>query len=121
MWGLSKQQRYWLWQDSTDMRRSFDGLSGIIRGAMSGQDPLSGDAFIFVNRRHNQLKILVWESGGFLIYHKRLESGTFEQPSSMTDQSLRWEELVMMVEGVVLKGLQRRKRYTLPTQKGLKY
>lgn len=120
MWGLSKQQRYWLWQDSTDMRRSFDGLSGLIRSEMEGQDPLSGDAFIFINRRHNQLKILVWETGGFLIYHKRLEIGTFEQPSQRGDNSLRWDELVLMVEGLVLKGLERRKRYTLPVQKQVK-
>jgi transposase len=117
MWGLSKQQRYWLWQDSTDMRRSFDGLSGIIRGQMGGHDPLCGDAFIFINRRHNQLKILVWETGGFLIYHKRLEEGTFEQPRRTSDDSLRWDELVLMVEGVVLKGLRRRKRFMLPIEK----
>lgn len=120
MWGLSKQQRYWLWQDSTDMRRSFDGLSGIVRGQMSGQEPLSGDAYIFINRRRNQLKILVWETGGFLIYHKRLEQGTFEQPHKQKDDSLRWDELVLMVEGVVLKGLRRRKRFSLPAQNGLK-
>lgn len=120
MWGLSKQHRYWLWQGCTDMRRSFDGLSGIIRGEMAGQDPLSGDAYIFVNRRRNQLKILVWETGGFLVYHKRLEQGTFEQLPQQGDASMRWDELVLMVEGVVLKGLQRRKRYSLPTQKGLK-
>lgn len=120
MWGLSKHQRYWLWPEVTDMRRSFDGLSGIIRGEMDGRDPLSGDAFIFLNRRHNQLKILVWESGGFLIYHKRLEAGTFEQPSHqacLSGNSLRWDELVLMVEGVVLKGLRRHKRFVLPTQK----
>jgi transposase len=120
MWGLSKQQRYWLWQDSTDMRRSFDGLSGLIRGAMRGHDPLCGDAYIFMNRRRNQLKILVWETGGFLIYHKRLEEGTFEQPAQQSDASLRWDELVLMVEGVVLKGLRRRKRFTLPEPKALK-
>jgi transposase len=114
MWGLSKQQRYWLWQGCTDMRRSFDGLSGIVRGEMGGHDPLSGDAFIFINRRRNQLKILVWETGGFVIYHKRLEEGTFEPPNITVTGSLRWDELVLMVEGVVLKGLRRRKRYILP-------
>jgi transposase len=114
MWGLSKQQRYWLWQGCTDMRRSFDGLSGMVRGEMVGHDPLSGDAFIFINRRRNQLKILVWETGGFVIYHKRLEEGTFEPPKITVTGSLRWDELVLMVEGVVLKGLRRRKRYILP-------
>jgi transposase len=114
MWSLSKQQKYWLWQDSTDMRRSFDGLSGIVEGQMRGHDVLSGDAFIFINRRRNQLKILVWETGGFVIYHKRLEAGTFEPPKVSASGSLRWDELVLLVEGVVLKGLRRRKRYVLP-------
>jgi transposase len=114
MWGLGKQQRYWLWQGDTDMRYSFDGLSGLIRGQMVGHDPVSGDVFIFLNRRRTQLKVLVWESGGFLIYHKRLEVGTFERPGVPSSGDLRWDELVLMVEGVVMKGLRRRKRYILP-------
>jgi transposase len=117
MWGLEKQQRYWLCSGATDMRRGFDGLSGMIRQGMSGRDPLSGDAFIFVNERRTQMKILVWESGGFLIYHKRLESGTYERPVVDASGSLRWDALIMLVEGIVLAGIQRRKRFSFPTEK----
>jgi transposase len=117
MWGLEKQQRYWLWSGSTDMRRSFDGLSGLIRGAKGGGDPLNGEAYIFLNRRSNQMKILVWESGGFLIYHKRLERGTFERPRVNEAGSVRWDELILMVEGVIMKGLKRRKRFSFPSEK----
>lgn len=99
------------------MRRSFDGLSGMIRSGMPGRDPLSGDAFIFVNARRTQMKILVWESGGFLVYHKRLESGTYEQPLVDGSGSLRWDALIMMVEGVVLAGIRRRKRFSFPSEK----
>lgn len=99
------------------MRRGFDGLSGMIRTGMSGRDPLSGEAFIFVNRRRTQMKILVWESSGFLIYHKRLESGTFEKAHTDESGSLRWDALIMLVEGVVLAGINRRKRFSFPNQK----
>lgn len=99
------------------MRRGFDGLSGMIRREMTERDPMSGDTFVFLNVRHTQMKILVWESGGFLIYHKRLESGTFERPLVDASGSLRWDELILMVEGVVLKGLQRRKRLNFPMEK----
>ena len=113
MWGLGKQQRYWLYQGSADMRRGFDGLSGIVGRELGGRNVLSGDAFVFLNRRGTQMKVLVWESGGFLLYHKRLERGTFERAGTNRDGSLRWDELVLMVEGVVLKGLKRCKRFEL--------
>lgn len=103
------------------MRRGFDGLSGLVRSELRGCDVLSGDAFVFVNRRRNQMKILVWESGGFLVYHKRLERGTFERSAESGSVngtgSLRWDELVLMVEGVVLKGLKRRKRFEFSASK----
>lgn len=117
MWGLEKQQRYWLWSGSTDMRRSFDGLSGLIRNSMRERDPLSGDAFIFLNTRRTQMKILVWEEGGFLIYHKRLELGTYERPEAGSTGSIRWDELILMVEGVMLTGIRRRKRFRFPESK----
>jgi transposase len=118
MWGLEKQQRYWLCSGSSDMRRSFDGLSGQIRNSMGDRDPLSGDAFIFLNTRRTQMKILVWEEGGFLIYHKRLERGSFERPVSGDLGSVRWDELILMVQGVVLTGIRRRKRFSFPMAKG---
>lgn len=58
------------------MRKGFDGLSGLVREG----DPLSGDVFIFFNRRRTQVKLLLWERDGFSIYHKRLERGTYELP-----------------------------------------
>lgn len=117
MWGLGKHQRYWLYEGTTDMRRGFDGLSGLVGRELGHQNVLSGDAFVFLNRRCTQMKILVWEGGGFLIYHKRLERGTFERGGSKIDGSLRWDELVLMVEGVVMSGLKRRKRFELGVEK----
>jgi transposase len=94
------------------MRRSFAGLSGIVTNEL--QKPLtSGDVFIFINKPRNSIKLLVWDRNGFVIYYKRLEEGTFEVPG--TDEksiSIKWEELVMMLEGIALKSVRRRKRYS---------
>ena len=90
------------------MRKSFDGLCGLVTGELR-RDPLSGEVFVFINRRRTHLKLLVWDRSGFVLYYKRLEAGTFELPA--TDQ-LRWDHLVLMLEGVSLKSARYRKRYT---------
>lgn len=95
------------------MRKGFDALSGVVRSRM-GRDPLSGEVFIFVNRSRNTVKMLHWERGGLVIYHKRLESGQFERPFFDERQhafKMRWSELVMMIEGVSMKNIVQRKRF----------
>ena len=93
------------------MRKGFDGLSGLVREGLS-KDPLSGDIFIFFNRRRTQVKLLVWEKDGFLIYHKRLERGTYELPGS-TSNELRSDELMLILQGISLRSVRRRKRFDL--------
>ncbi len=68
--------RVFLYAASTDMRKSFSGLHGLIVEALK-QDPLSGDWFVFVNRRRDRIKIMLWERDGFVIFYKQLQSGTF--------------------------------------------
>ena len=93
------------------MRKGFDGLSGIVRGALN-KDPLSGAVFIFLNRRRNQIKLLLWERDGFSLYHKRLERGTYELPVGDGDSvELRSDELMLILQGIVLKSVQRRERF----------
>ena len=114
MMGFTSAQRYYLSREPADMRKSFDGLSGLVRQGM-GRDPLSGEVFIFLNRRRTMIKILVWDRSGFVVWSKRLERGTFELPRNTqagASVPLRWEELVMILEGVSLSSVQRRKRYS---------
>lgn len=93
------------------MRKGFDGLSGIVRGALN-KDPLSGAVFIFLNRRRNQIKLLLWERDGFSLYHKRLERGTYELPVGDGDSvELRSDELMLILQGIALKSVQRRERF----------
>lgn len=97
------------------MRKGFDGLSGIVRGALN-KDPLSGAVFIFLNRRRNQIKLLLWERDGFSLYHKRLERGTYELPVGDGDSvELRSDELMLILQGIALKSVQRRERFDQTT------
>ena len=95
------------------MRKSFNGLSGLVRGELA-RDPLSGEVFIFVNRRRDRIKLLVWDRTGFVLFYKHLEQGTFELPAFEPDAlscQMSWEELVLILEGVSLGSIRRRKRY----------
>lgn len=94
------------------MRKGFDGLSGVVRQGLK-KDPLSGDAFIFLNRRRTQVKLLLWERDGFSIYHKRLERGTYELPLAPQGDAveLRSDELMLILQGISLKSVQRRERF----------
>jgi transposase len=58
---LTRPSRWWLCTQATDMRRSFDGLSALVRNRL-GHDPLDGSGFLFVNRRRTQLKVLYFET-----------------------------------------------------------
>ena len=95
------------------MRKSFDGLCGLVTGRL-GQDPRSGDVFIFVNKKRTLAKLLRWEPGGFVLFYKRLESGTFELPLSKStglSQTMEYSQLAMMVDGFSLKYAKKRKRF----------
>ena len=81
MLSLSPNTRIYLHVPPTDMRKSFDGLSGLVRSAF-GMDPLGGSWFLFLNRRRDRIKILAWDRDGFILVYKRLESGTFENLQS---------------------------------------
>ena len=95
------------------MRKSFDGLSGLIQNTLE-RNPLHGDVFIFINKRRDKMKLLHWQGVSFTLYYKRLESGTFELPDYDDEIgciSLTYTEIVMIVDGLTIQNIQRRKRY----------
>jgi len=94
------------------MRKSFDGLCGLVISEMQRR-PTSGEVFVFLNRSRTHIKLLHWEYGGFVLYYKRLEQGTFGSSSLKTGE-LSWTDLVLMVEGVQVVRSIRKKRYSLP-------
>jgi transposase len=66
------------------MRKSFDSLCGLV-GNVMGQDPMSGDVFIFVGTRMDAIKLLHWEQGGYVLYYKLFKEGTLDLPQSGSD------------------------------------
>ena len=112
MFGLSSTYRYHLYAQPTDMRKSFDTLSGLIRNEL-GSDPRNGDVFVFINKNRDKLKLLHWSGVSYTLYYKRLERGTFELPGygkRVGSIKLDYTRLVMLVDGLSVKNLHHRKQ-----------
>lgn len=103
--------RLWLYAPPTDMRKSFDGLSALVRQKLA-EDPTSGQLFVFINRKRTQLKVLYFEQGGYCLWSKRLEAGRFHFNAQGGDkQALSWTDLKLIIEGIDLRSVRRFKRY----------
>jgi transposase len=100
-----------------NLRKSFDGLSNEVRAVLA-ENPLSGHVFAFLNRRKNQVKLLVWTRGGFTIVAKRLERGTFTFPQQVkaSAKSVRLDahELAMLLEGIDVTQAKTSQRWEPP-------
>lgn len=115
MLSLSSNVQIYLCTAPTDMRKSFDGLSGLVASLMN-KDLLSGHLFLFLNGRRDRIKLMYWDRDGLAIWYKRLEAGTFETPSASADQShveLDATQLALLLTGVSLGSAKRRKRYAI--------
>lgn len=110
---ISSASRFFLYNGPTDMRKSFDGLCGIVNNELKS-NPLSGDVYLFINRRRDRIKMLVWDRSGFWLLYKRLESGRFQLPKqNINGQAMEvsYETLFMLIEGVDIHSIRRKKRY----------
>jgi transposase len=88
-------------------------LSGLVRNNL-GSNPTGGEVFIFINKRRDKVKLLHWQGSGYLLYYKRLEKGTFELPrydARVGSITLSYAQLVMIMDGISIKNLQKRIRY----------
>ena len=114
MFTLSSSHRFHLYSEPTDMRKSFDGLSGLIQNSL-GRDPRNGSVFMFINKRRDKLKLLHWQGVGYTLYYKRLESGTFELPEyDLSSGSIKidYAQMIMIIDGLSIENITRRKRYS---------
>ena len=119
MLSLPLPVRIFLCTQPADMRRSFDGLAGMVREFL-GADPLSGHLFVFRSKRGDRLKLLYWDSDGLAIWYKRLEEGTFRFPAATGDKhgvEIRAADLTMLLDGVDLGSIKRQQRYQRPAAK----
>jgi hypothetical protein len=117
---LSAAVRVFLCTRPTDLRKGFDGLSGLVQEGFS-QDPLSGHLFLFLNRRRDRIKILYFDRDGLVIWYKRLEVGCFQslestpgaaQHSGSAGIELSVTDLALILNGIDLDTARRRKRYS---------
>jgi transposase len=116
MFSLSPFIRVFVYARPTDMRRSFRGLTALVRNQLN-KDPLSGHLFLFRSLRGDYLKILWWDHDGFAIFAKRLEKGTFRFPviqfvdGVCQPIELERSELLLLLEGIDIKNIKHQKRY----------
>lgn len=103
--------RMFLFRGPADMRKGFDGLSGMVEEHFS-ESLFSGALFIFLNRRYNRVKILYWDRDGLALWHKRLERGKFQMPADKDGKAaeLTTAELSMLLEGITPLRMSRRYR-----------
>jgi transposase len=114
MLSLPASVRIWVATTPTDLRKSFDTLAEVIRTRFQ-LDPLSGQLFVFTNKRADRVKLLYWDEDGFVILYKRLEAGTFHFPRAEAARvSVRAAELQMLLDGVELDRVHRAHRYQRP-------
>jgi transposase len=109
---LPSAVKFFLCTRSTDLRKSFDGLSGLVQECF-GQDPLTGHLFLFLNRRKDRIKILYFDRDGLVIWYKRLEAGSFEIPAAAGRDGIELQpaQLAMILSGIDLKSARQRKRF----------
>ena len=116
MFGFGPATRIYVATGATDMRKSFNGLYGLVRDTL-GCDPTSGHVFLFTNSRRNRLKLLVYDGSGLWVAAKRLDGGRFGWPESDTKATkivLSQEELALLLGGIDLVRTERRKWYRKP-------
>ena len=113
MFALSNSLNFKLYAHPVDMRKSFDGLSNLVSNDLEGSST-DGSVYIFVNKLRNKAKLLHWQAGGFVLYYKRLEQGSFELPiydDTTVSLTLDYSQLVLLIDGVSITNIKRRKRY----------
>jgi len=118
MLSLPPSVRIFLSREPADMRKSFDGLAQLVREHLGG-DPLSGYLFVFRGKRGDRLKVLYWDTDGLCIWYKRLEQGTYVFPGAGVEVGahgleIRAADLAMLLDGVDLSSVRRRRRYRRP-------
>ena len=105
MIGSTRNLRVLAYPAPADLRKGYNGLSGLVLRDL-GKDPLSGDCFLFVNRKKDAVKVLLWDGTGLCIFQKRLERGRFAALWRRKGDgvvSLTMSELALMLEGCRLE------------------
>lgn len=111
---LDGSVRIWLCTEPTDMRKSYNGLSALVKHRLDA-DPLNGHLYVFINKRKTQMKILYFDQSGYAIWSKRLEQGQFvtHQTDTETKRSISFAQLQCLLEGIDVRHARKYKRFEL--------
>lgn len=103
--GTTRAVRAFAYPRPTDLRKGYDGLFGLVKTGL-GRDPLSGELFLFVNKRRDACKVLMWDGTGLCIFQKRLARGRFASLWREDGAAVRLtaSELALFIEGCELIG-----------------
>ena len=111
MWTPDRALNVWLYRRPTDMRKSYNGLSALVKQQLR-DDPLNGALYVFVNRRRTQMKCLYFEDGGYCLWAKRLEQGQFRVRFDGVDKAhIELSTLKLLIDGIDVDSVRRFKRY----------
>jgi transposase len=113
MLSIPRAVKIFLGLEPVDLRKGFDGLAALVETVLA-QDPLSGQLFVFRNKRADRVKLLYWDGDGYAIWYKRLEAGTFRFPKpaeAAASLTISAADLTMLLDGVDLASVRRRARY----------
>lgn len=113
MFTLGNQHKFYYYIEPVDMRKGFNGLSGLVREYIDN-NKIKDDVYVFVNKRKDKVKLLHWTSAGFILYYKRLEKGIFELPNYDIETALiilSYTEMIMLIDGISIINLKKNERY----------
>jgi transposase len=118
MLSISGSLRIFIATSPVDCRKSHDGLAALVEQVMI-EKPLSGNLFVFTNKRADRIKLLYWDSDGYAVWYTRLEKGTFRLPKA-AENATRIEisavDLSMILSGIDLANIKRQKRFQKPAE-----
>jgi transposase len=111
---LDSRTQYFFYNQIVDMRKGVYGLCGIVNNELK-KNIMHGDVFVFLNKRHNQIKLLQWDKDGFALYEKKLEKGTYEIPDKLSENTailLSNVQLQLILQGIILQSVRHKIRYS---------
>ena len=110
MFNLTDEHEFFVYSKPCDMRKSFDGLVGLVKNELKKTPICQKSVFLFLNKNRTQLKLLHWEKNGFVIYYKKLQKGSFSMP---TEAEISWLDLINLVKGIEVQKSIQKKRFSL--------
>ncbi len=119
---LPRAVRILLAAEPVDLRKSIDGLVELVRSGWK-ENVFAGHLFVFISRRRDRVKILTWDSGGFIVFYKRLEQGRFRLPKfheGALGAQLDATQLTMLLDGIDLSYVRRPKKWSPEVVEGIR-